>query len=307
MLISYPFLPARGADVTDDEYERTLLDMEMLSAGVYPSSREREWHGGIHVQAPSMIEPVRAIADGTIVAYRLNNELTKERDEDHEGRIDNSFVLIKHEMESDSLQDANGTEQPVKVVVYSLDMHLMNTGEMNNRGIDGKAVHASICASGSAVKAGGGAKVYRKDVIGYPGESYSTGGMIHFEIFTTDEALSKFFVDSRNASEIGTKGTWGDSYFIVKAGSQARADHPNAEKGKVGGQKFPSGTAGSVDGAKDLFVRIAYRRGTKYTTTWVDEGPGKAPTLLTSEDGVADEGYEYAMCNELAPEKRIPC
>ncbi len=297
MLISYPFLPARGADVSDDEYENKILDMEMLNAGVYPSSREREWHGGIHVQAPSMIEPVRAIADGEIVAYRLNSALTKERAEDQDGRIDNSFVLIKHETETDSLQDASGAEQPVKVMFYSLYMHLMNAGEMKKRGIDRKAVHAAIAETGDAVKPGNGAKVYRKDIIGYPGESYSTAGMIHFEIFTTDEALSKFFVDSRNASEIGTKGTWGDSYFIVKAGSAVRADHPKSEKGKVGEHKFPTGTAGNVDSAKNLFVRIAYRKGTKYTTTWIDEGEGQAPTLLTSDEGVADEGYEYAMYN----------
>jgi hypothetical protein len=295
MLISYPFLPARGADTTDDAYEKIILDMEMLNAGVYPSSREREWHGGIHLQAPNMIEPVRAIADGTIVAYRLNSELTKEREDDAEGRIDNSFVLIKHETESDSLQDASGTEQPVKIVFYSLYMHLMNTGEMKKRGIDGKAIHAAISESGNGVKLCNGAKVYRKDIIGYPGESYSTAGMIHFEIFTTDEALSAFFVDSKNADEIGTKGTWGDSYFVVKAGSPARADHPGVDKGKIGGRKFPVGTAGTVDSAKNLFLRIAYRNGTKYTTTWLDEGRDTAPTLLTSEEGVADEGYEYAM------------
>lgn len=289
MLISYPFLPARGADTTNDAYEKIILDMEMLNAGVYPSSREREWHGGIHLQAPNMIEPVRAIADGTIVAYRLNSELTKEREDDAEGRIDNSFVLIKHETESDSLQEASGTEQPVKVVFYSLYMHLMNTGEMKKRGIDGKAIHAAISESGNGVKLCNGAKVYRKDIVGYPGESYSTAGMIHFEIFTTDEALSAFFVDSKNADEIGKKGTWGDSYFVVKAGSPARADHPGVDKGKVGGHKFPVGTAGTVDSAKNLFVRIAYRNGTKYTTTWIDDGRDTAPTLLTSEEGVADE------------------
>lgn len=297
MLISYPFLPARGVDTTDDEYEKTILDMEMLNAGVYPSSREREWHGGIHVQAPNMIEPVRAIADGTIVAYRLNSELTKEREEDEEGRIDNSFVLIKHETQSDSLQDANGAEQPVEVAFYSLYMHLMNTGEMRKRGIDAKAIHASITASGNTVKPGNGAKIYRKDIIGYPGESYSMAGMIHFEIFTTDDALSKFFVDSKNASEIGTKGTWGDSYFVVKAGSPVRADHLSADKGKIGGHRFPTGTPGNVDSARNLFVRIAYRKGVKYTTTWIDEGQDKAPTLLTSEEGVPDDGYEYAMYN----------
>jgi predicted chitinase len=294
MIISYPFLPARGADTSDDDYEKSILDLEMLNAGVYPSSREREWHGGIHILAPTTIEPVRAIADGKLVAYRLNSELTKERSKDATGRIDNSFVLIRHETETDSIAGDNGAENPVKVVFYSLYMHLMNTGEMKARGIDPKQVHTAISESGQAViKPGSTVNIYRKDIIGFPGESYSTGGVIHFEIFTTNDDLNGFFVNSQNASEVGTKGTWGDSYFIVKAGSAAVASHPAGNT--IGGHTFSAGQSGKVDASKDLFVRIAFRNGTKYTTTWMDGEQDNAPTLLTTDEGVADAGYEYAM------------
>ncbi|WP_035547113.1 M23 family metallopeptidase [Burkholderia sp. 9120] len=293
MIISYPFLPARGADASDDDYEKSILDLEMLNAGVYPSSREREWHGGIHILAPTTIEPVRAIADGTLVAYRLNSELTKERPDDATGRIDNSFVLIRHETETDSITGNGGTENPVKVVFYSLYMHLMNTGEMKTRGINRQQVHVAVADSGQAVKMGNNAKIYRKDIIGFPGESYSTGGMIHFEIFTNSDDLNAFFVDSQNASEVGTKGTWGDSYFIVKAGSVAVASHPAGNT--IGGHTFAAGQSGKVDTSKDLFVRIAFRNGTKYTSSWVDGEQDKAPTLLTTDEGVADADYEYAM------------
>jgi hypothetical protein len=293
MIISYPFLPARGADASDDDYEKSILDLEMLNAGIYPSSREREWHGGIHILAPTSIEPVRAIADGTLVAYRLNSELTKERPEDTTGRIDNSFVLIRHETESDSIAGNNGAESSVKVAFYSLYMHLMNTGEMKTRGINRQQVHAAVADSGQAVKPGNNAKVYRKDIIGFPGESYSTGGMIHFEIFTNSDDLSAFFVNSQNAGEVGKKGTWGDSYFIVKAGSAAVASHPAGNT--IGGHTFPAGQSGKVNATKDLFVRIAFKNGTKYTTTWMDGEQDKAPTQLTSDEGVADADYEYAM------------
>ncbi|WP_155770745.1 hypothetical protein [Burkholderia multivorans] len=144
MLISYPFLPQRSAGVSDEDYEKSILNTEMLNAGVYPASREREWHGGIHMRAPSTVEPVRAVADGTLVAYRLNSELSKERPEDTAGRIDNSFVLIRHETESESLVGQNGTPSPVKVVFYSLYMHLMNSSAMTSTGVDAHAIHRAI-------------------------------------------------------------------------------------------------------------------------------------------------------------------
>lgn len=294
MLISYPFLPARGANTSDADYEQSILNFEILNSGVYPSSQEREWHGGIHILAPTSTEPVRAIADGTLVAYRLNTELTKERPEDADGRIDNSFVLIRHETESDSLPGSNGAETPVKVVYYSLYMHLMNTAEMTTQGVDHHQIHRAISESGQAVKLGNNAKIYRKDIIGFPGESYSTTGMIHFEIFVTDDQLNGFFVDSQNAAQIGTKGMWGDSYYVVKAGSPAVAAHPGGHS-KIGRRAFPLGNAGTANQSKDLFVRIAFRNGTKYTTTWVAGEQDQPPTLLTSEEGVADADYEYDM------------
>lgn len=294
MIISYPFLPVRGAGTSDADYEQGILDLEMLNAGVYPSSQEREWHGGIHIQAPTTIEPVRAIADGTLVAYRLNSELTKERPDDTDGSIDNSFVLIRHETETDSLAGNNAAETPVKVVFYSLYMHLMNTKKMTAQGADRHQLHRAITESGQAVKLGNNARIYRKDIIGFPGESYSTTGVIHFEIFATDDALSKFFVDSQNAGEAGTKGTWGDSYFIVKAGSEAVGAHPTGST-TIGGHGFPMGQAGKVDATKDLFVRIAFRNGTKCTTTWSAGEQDEPPTLLTLDEGVADADYEYDL------------
>lgn len=293
MLISYPFLPQRAAGVSDEDYEKSILNTEMLNAGVYPASREREWHGGIHMRAPSTVEPVRAIADGTLVAYRLNSELSKERPEDTAGRIDNSFVLIRHETESESLVDQNGAPSPVKVVFYSLYMHLMNSSAMTSTGVDAHAIHHAISPGGDSVKGGNGAKIYRKDIIGYPGESYSTNGVIHFEIFTTDSDLANFFVDSRNVQEVGGKGTWGDSYFIVKAGTAVRADHPAGQQ--IAGQSYAVGVAGTLDAGRNLLVRIAYRKGSKYTTTWIDGGDNAPPILLTARDGEADANYEYEM------------
>jgi len=338
MLISYPFLPRSAGGSFDDTYEQSILDLEMLYTGVYPSSYEREWHGGIHVQSNAW-EPVRAIADGVLVAYRLSDDLLKERDDDETGRIDNSFVLLKHEMEADSVT-ANDSDTPVKAVFYSLYMHLANNKEYKSSIVHSASYtrHAAIRQVGPNVQIDGKTKISRKDVLGFPGQSYMNYNVIHFEIFTTDEALNNFFVNSKTASEIGTKGTWGDSYFIVKANAAAVAEHPFLTKRnaaaataaaqsptpasapattpagahahhhahhpahpaahplnpkQIGNHDFPLGTAGTT--AQNLFVRISFRNGAKYATTWLDQGDGKAPTLLTSKQGDQDIDYEYDL------------
>lgn len=300
MIISYPFLPARTMSESDEEYERRLLAMEMAAAGVYPASYAGCWHGGIHLKADQN-EPVRSIADGTLVAYRLNEELTKERPTDERGIIDNSFVLIRHETETGSVVDRSGNAMPVRVVYYSLYMHLMNHHEMRARGLLGARVASVATPTGQDVSPGNGAKILRKEVIGFPGQSYATIGVIHFEIFTTDEHLARFFVDSSVSGNLGSAGIWGDTYYIVKAGTAFQADHPQtvSDRGRRRrprrARAYPTGAAGQVDPEKKLLVRISFRAGNKYTTTWIDEGSGRPPTLLTSSEGEVDYEYEYDL------------
>lgn len=300
MIISYPFLPARSGSESEQDYERRIFGMEMSEAGFYPASYMGSWHGGIHLKA-SQTEPVRAVADGELVAYRLNNDLTKERASDAQGIIDNSFVLIKHETESNSVSDENGNSTPVRVVYYSLYMHLMNQGEMKALGLLGKSVAVVATPTGQNISPGNRAKILRKDVIGFPGQSYASIGVIHFEIFTTEDALSAFFVNSSNSATLGAAGIWGDTYYIIKAGTAFQADHPSMipppgrHRWVHRGRTYAPGTAGHADATKNLFVRISFRAGSKYTTTWIDEGPGEPPTLLTSNDGAVETGYEYSL------------
>ena len=74
MLISPPFLPARLDSETEDAWIDRCMAGGQPGDGAFPLSFNLGWHGGLHLMAPmngSQPEPVRAIADGTVVVRRL--------------------------------------------------------------------------------------------------------------------------------------------------------------------------------------------------------------------------------------------
>lgn len=303
MLISYPFLPSRQASETDESWEARILNLEMLDSGIYPASLQSVWHGGIHLQDPGNHEPVRAIADGTLVAYRMASAKIAPEGSPPEKGVDNSFVLLRHETETAEADQGDGGN---KVVFYSLYMHLMNDADLRSEGRQETARPVPLrTATGDgsdaqSIKVDGKTKIYRKEILGFPGKSAGGRRMIHFEIFTATSDLDAFFVDSLSTvvnaegDVNGKNGVWGDSYFVVPAGTSALASAPHMDTHhKIGGHPFQTGQAGTT--STRLFVRIGYRNGNKYTTVWRDNGDSLAPTLLTSATGVVDNGFEYAL------------
>ena len=65
MIISHPILGA----IKDMDFSFAAL---VKNTGTYPVTPSQMWHGGTHleVNAPRT-DQVRAIADGTVIAYRL--------------------------------------------------------------------------------------------------------------------------------------------------------------------------------------------------------------------------------------------
>lgn len=303
MLISYPFLPPRQVSENDEAWEARILNLEMLDSGLYPASLQSVWHGGIHLRDPGNHEPVRAIADGTLVAFRMASGKVAPQGSPPETGVDNSFVLLRHETETAEAEQGEGCN---KVVFYSLYMHLMNDAELRSEGRQDAARPLplrSATGDGSdaqSIKVDGETKVYRKDILGFPGLSAGGRRMIHFEIFTTNSDLNAFFVDSLSTivdaqgAANGNVGVWGNSYFVVPAGTSVLASMPHADAHhKIAGHVFPTGQAGTT-GAR-LFVRVVYRGGDKYTTVWRDNGNTLAPTLMTDTQGTVDKNFEYAL------------
>nr|WP_320118106.1 hypothetical protein [uncultured Marinifilum sp.] len=87
------------------------------NVGTYPLGAQFNWHGGMHINEDRNTA-IKAIADGTIIAYRLN----KEPIETNNGlKFSSGFVLIQHQYKS-----PKGRE----LTFYSLYNHLMPYDEL---------------------------------------------------------------------------------------------------------------------------------------------------------------------------------
>ncbi len=122
MIISPPFLRDRDATQSDADWVDAM--MPVSSRRGYPLNTSDSWHGGIHIphtDSGALPEKVRAIADGTVVSFRMPSK-PWERDQfplkySPLRGTDDGYVLLKHETEIGSGDDG-------KVVFYSLYMHL---------------------------------------------------------------------------------------------------------------------------------------------------------------------------------------
>lgn len=129
----YPIHKASGQQYSEAEELFSLLDKE--SSGHYLLGNHGFWHGGVHfseASSPQCVrqQPVRCIADGEVVAYRLNRDYLESN---YTGsaqctnlRYSSSFCLVRHEYYSppNKATDANKDKQN-SLVFYSLYMHLL--------------------------------------------------------------------------------------------------------------------------------------------------------------------------------------
>ncbi|GAB2947135.1 M23 family metallopeptidase [Hafnia psychrotolerans] len=206
MIISPPFLRNRDATQSDADWVDAM--MPVSSRRGYPLNASDSWHGGIHIQhtdSGALPEKVRAIADGTVVSFRMPSK-PWERDQfplkySPLRGTDDGYVLLKHETEIGSGEDG-------KVVFYSLYMHL-------------KHLEAEIKID---------AKIYRKAPLGSSG---MTDGQneFHFQIFCDDANTRKLIgrtTGELNINESGrTDVVYGDVHFYLPAGTKFYEARPS--------------------------------------------------------------------------------
>ncbi len=113
MKFVYPVDPKNG----NDKYPFYLKGASNLT-GYYPIGRMNTWHGGIHYEGDN---PIKAMADGKIIAYRVPKEYHTETIDNKTSEYSNGFVLIEHNYKS-----PNGLE----LNFYSLYNHLASYLEM---------------------------------------------------------------------------------------------------------------------------------------------------------------------------------
>ncbi|MDR5738919.1 hypothetical protein [Caballeronia sp. LZ016] len=111
------------------------------NGGNFPVGKNRFWHGGVHLQGT---RPIRAVADGTVVAYRLDSDYTDsaldvQTQEESQGnakqirprQFSASFLLIRHECEKND--GGNALNRYTGAHFYSLYANLMPKRALNDK------------------------------------------------------------------------------------------------------------------------------------------------------------------------------
>jgi hypothetical protein len=98
MIITYPIqIPYSRGDQQRVVPDSIYNNSEILS-GSFPMGKNRFWHGGVHLHPSDRNAPIRAIADGELLAYRYDETDTTD-DFFNKEPYSRSFVLLKHETE----------------------------------------------------------------------------------------------------------------------------------------------------------------------------------------------------------------
>ena len=130
MKICYPIRNTSGQEFRSLDEIMRLIDDE--AHGTWLLGANRLWHGGIHISDVSNpfsalkpdalntgeLVPLQFMADGTVVAYRLNNEYLTAPYCGQQLRYSSSFVLVKSLCKPDPQKEKSWLE------FYSLYMHL---------------------------------------------------------------------------------------------------------------------------------------------------------------------------------------
>ncbi|MFM0606963.1 peptidase M23 [Paraburkholderia sediminicola] len=297
MIISPPFLPEAALASNDPDAIDPMMDAVdrfELAHGIYPIAFDRRWHPGMHLAPRLQNEKVRAIADGEVVAYRVCQHAF-----DSGGGVPDSnagFVLLKH---------TTDTGEGRKLTFYSLYMHLLELDGYNDHGFHtdvlpsflrtaspGPNMHPPAVAS---AQAGGGRKIYRKDILGLAGRCHGQLHL-HFEIFMTKPDFDAYFGATQLGHEQVVTPTatdyWGSSYYVIPPQQQFLPLPPGTDANKkLHGIPFEQLDAGQ--NTDTLYVEVWFHKGEKFTKVWRDAG-GSRLELLT-EQPLREPNYEYDL------------
>ncbi|KXU83379.1 hypothetical protein CI15_30295 [Paraburkholderia monticola] len=306
MIISPPFLPESGLTSDDPTKPDPMTDavdqFEIGHHGVWPVTFDRRSHCGIHLNPGEQPEPVRAIADGDVVVYRVcKNAISDGTPDSTTGQpalnSNAGFVLLKH---------TTDTGDGRTITYYSLYMHLLDmtnqehiapqsAPQSNGQPQTGSAnaLPAWLLNTGDGndgkVQQGGGKKVYRKDILGYVGQHQGVAHL-HFEIFMSSKDFTAWFDQAGHKVQLGEKSPvqpkssdyWGHTYFVIQ-GPMTFVKQPAGKPAAW----FPQVPGGSIATGDTLYVEAWFNLGRRYTRAWIDRGNSGKVTLLT-RDAIAD-------------------
>ncbi|KWD74304.1 hypothetical protein WL70_27395 [Burkholderia ubonensis] len=268
---------------------------ELKHHGLYPIAFDRRWHCGVHLVPNLLYEPVRAIADGEVVAYRVSQKAISDGQLDAQGEhvpnCNNGFVLLKH---------ATDTGDGRTITFYSLYMHLLDIGTLAQDcprttapPVDSSptALAKWLETDTGGVQAGQGKKVYRKDILGYMGRNHGYPHL-HFEIFMTEEDFNEWFDETQLGKQPLVQPTssdyWGHTYFVIPGGTTLLATPPKHADSPY----FPRQSGGALDANSTLYVEAWFHSGQRYVRAWLDPD-GKGKLTLLKPEAIQDPYKEY--------------
>lgn len=153
MEFKYPVAPAEGKEYTAEELYGKLAQED---SGYYLLSANGFWHGGVHFSNKQFSEemPVQAIADGTVIAYRINKNYPETlTSPSYKGcKYSTGFCLIKHsipfkrektaeEKQQEAQQQAQAKVADIKTDLEGKKIVVQNTGR-NYRSEEGTSPQA---------------------------------------------------------------------------------------------------------------------------------------------------------------------
>jgi predicted chitinase len=260
MIISPPFLSAVHPEQNDTIATAAAGNMvvpdgdvcaaNMLECapgnGAYPVSFNLGWHGGAHLIAPTEgNQPayVRAIADGKVVYVRKTGPHGKPTLHYRNVRTDDGCVVIRHDTEI-------GEGDNARITYYSVYLHLQTVQPM------------------LAV----GKKIYRKDIVGTPGQIYGQYPQIHFEIVCDEANLKKII--GRVPGPVGAQGRtdaiYGDIWFFVPHSTKFFASEPHPyrddDRAPAVGSLYPQAPVVAAGTGRDMVIRMHYEKDCTLTT-----------------------------------------
>ncbi len=203
----FPFKTAgaRSREVADPQSCYDALAKAI--SGTYPLGQSGLWHGGVHFDKRTAAllnqDTVRCIADGEVIAYRIDQDYPSSLKANGEPTdYSTGFVLVKHCLSLPG-EPHSATSSSPSLTFYSLYMHLLSwehyqlepgrarpTFWMGEPEAKGRVV---LPDTPLAIKAG--------ELIGHPG-TFSTprdadgAGLLHLEIFSCDD-VPAFIENSR--------------------------------------------------------------------------------------------------------------
>ncbi|WP_207885643.1 hypothetical protein [Pseudomonas sp. 30_B] len=112
-----------------------LTNLANAMGGYYPLGRNGFWHGGVHFDAGTAgivgIDQthVRCIADGEVVAYRIDSQyplstLYMAQNTCIQAPFATGFVLVRHRLQAPKIEGSDAA--PPELTFYSLYMHLLH-------------------------------------------------------------------------------------------------------------------------------------------------------------------------------------